>query len=428
MNNGNRPALKPELAETLPLATADAADISAYSLLLRRRRFLLRSAGIGLVLFTAIAFLIPARYESVARLMPPERSELSMLAALSSRGADGLGLSMGLSSLLGLRTTGALFVGILSSNTVEDALIRRFDLRKTYGVRHWDKARKRLAGYSDISEDRKDGVITIRVRDHDPAQAQRMCQAYVDELNRLVVQLSTSSARREREFLQARLQLVKRDLDQASRDLSQFASQHTTIDIPQQGKAMVEAAALLQGQLIAAQSELKGLEQVYGPEHPRVLAVQARAAELRRQLDKLGGGAGAEANGDSLYPSIRQLPLLAFDYTEYYRRAKIQEALYESLTKQYEVAKVEEAKEIPTVRVLDEPTWPERHTSPPRLFIIFCGALVGFAAGIAIVLGRTAWLQSGSSHPRKVMALETWAALKEDAGAVSRLVLRRGAP
>ena len=162
---------------------------SAYRLLLRRRRYLLRCSAIGLALFTLLAFMIPVRYESVARLMPPDNSELSVLAALSSRGGDGLGLGLGLSNLLGLKSSGALLVGILSSNTVADEMIGRFDLRKTYGARRWETARKSLANYTSISEDRKTGIITIRVRDHVPEQARQMCQAYIENLNRLVVQL-----------------------------------------------------------------------------------------------------------------------------------------------------------------------------------------------------------------------------------------------
>ncbi len=431
-DNGHRVALDDDLSEIHPGSPGDSAPRSGsrYRLLLGHRHYLLRCAFIGLSVFTGLAFLIPAQYESVGRLMPPDNSELSVLAALSSRATDGLGLGFGLSNLLGLKSSGSLFVGILSSDTVADELIRKFDLRDIYGVTKWESARRKLRKRSDISEDRKSGIITIRVRDHSPDQARLMCAAYVDNLNRLVVQLTTSSARREREFLEQRLKLAKRDLDQASRDLSQYASKNSAVDLPQQGKAMVEAAALLQGQLIAAQAELKGLGQIYGPEHPRVRAVEARIGELQRQLDKLGGkdvkvDEQSDSSNDTLYPPIRKLPLLALSYTEYYRRAKIQEALFESLTKQYEFARVQEAKEIPTVRVLDQPTYPERHVSPPRLFLVFCGLLLGVVAGIALTLGRDAWLRAADSDPRKAMAVETLEAMKEDVRGLALAVHRR---
>lgn len=430
-DDGHKLGLDVELVEIGPLPELPVGPPSHpnYRLLLLRRRYLLKCSAIGLVLFLCLAFLIPARYESVARLMPPDNSELSVLAALSSRVGDGLGFGLGLSKLAGLKSSGALLVGILSSDTVANDIIQKFDLRKTYSVRRWESARKKLANYTSIAEDRKSGIITIRVRDHSREQARLMCTAYIEDLNRLVVTLATSSARREREFLEQRLQLAKRDLDQAGRDLSQFASRNSAVDLPQQGKAMVEAAALLQGQLIAARAELKGLGQIYGPDHPRVRAVEARIAELQRQLDKLGGmdikpGDETSSASEALYPPIRKLPLLALSYTEYYRRAKIQEALFESLTKQYELAKVEEAKQIPTVRVLDPPSYPERHVSPPRLFLILCGALLGLAVGIGLTLGRVAWAQVDNSHPRKAMVLETWDAMKEDARGLALIVHR----
>src|SRR4029077_127180 len=148
-----------------------------------------------------------------------------------------------------------------------------------------------------------------------------MAQAYVDELDRLVAQVSTSSARRERVFLEERLQKVKGELDSAARNFSDFASKNTAIDIPAQGKAMVEAAATLQGQLIAAQSELSGLQQIYTGNNVRVRAAEARIKELQQKLNEFGGaGTHDELEGDhSLYPSIRKLPLLGVRYADLYR-------------------------------------------------------------------------------------------------------------
>jgi capsule polysaccharide export protein KpsE/RkpR len=168
---------------------------------------------------------------------------------------------------------------------------------------------------------------------------------------------------------------------------------------------------------------------MYGPKHVRVRAVQARIDELQKELNKLGElDDSSSENNSPLYPSIRKLPLLALDYTELYRQAKIQEALYESLMKQYEVAKVEEAEEIPTVRVLDSPTYPERRVSPPRKLLILCGALLGLALGSAVVIGRVAWKQADFTSGRKALVVETWSALRSDAVAISQTVSRRRTP
>lgn len=127
-----------------------------------------------------------------------------------------------------------------------------------------------------------------------------MAQAYVDELDHLVVELNTSSAHRERVFLEERLKSVKQDLDSSAKEFSQFASNNAAIDIQEQGKAMVGAAATLQGQLISAQSELEGLRQIYADSHVRVKAVRARIGELQKKLDEMGGGISPLATQEAI--------------------------------------------------------------------------------------------------------------------------------
>src|SRR5262249_47940018 len=151
---------------------------------------------------------------------------------------------------------------------------------------------------TDVSEDRKSGIIKITVTDHDPERAAAMAQAYISELDRLVAQVSTSSARRERMFLEDRLRAVKTEWEQAARKFSDFASKNTAIDIPAQGKALVEAAATLQGNLIAAESELKGLKEIYSDSNFRVRVAQARVQELQKKLNELGTGNEAAPGSD----------------------------------------------------------------------------------------------------------------------------------
>jgi len=403
-----------------PEETPGANDNSvAYlRLLWEHRRLLARVALCGLLASALIAFLIPSRYESTARLMPPDNQSASGLAtAVASMTGAGAGLGSVASDLLGLKSTSDIFVGILSSRTAQDKLIQQFDLKKLYGARRMEDAQKILAVRTGIAVDRKSQIITISVTDHDPQRAAAMAQAYVEELNRLVVELSTSSARRERIFLEERLQSVSKELETAEKDFSQFASKNTAIDIKEQGKAMVEAAATLQGQFIAAQSEYEGLKQIYTDKNVRVRSVKARIDELKHQLEKLGGKGESATTisalpGDSLYPSIRKLPLLGVEFADLYRRTKIQEAVLETLTKEYELAKVQEAKEIPTVKVLDNPNIPEKKSFPPRRLIIFLGTTLAFAAATTWVFGKTTWDKTDSSDPRKVLAQEVFTTVK----------------
>jgi len=388
-------------------------------LLWEHRQLLVRAILCGFVAGTLVAFLIPTRYQSTARLMPPDSNQGGGLAvaaaALSGSAGGGLGSIAG--DMLGLKSTSEIFVGILSSRTVQDKLVQQFDLRKLYDVRRMEDARRLLAERTGISVDRKSQIITLTVTEHDPKRAAAMDDAYIAELNRLVAELSTSSARRERIFLEERLKAVSLDLEAAEKDFSQFSSKNTAIDIKEQGKAMVETAATLQGQYIAAQSELEGLKQIYTDNNVRVRSVRARIAELKRQLEKLGGKGeqDLEPSGqqpDYLYPSIHKLPLLGVTYADLYRRTRVQEAVYESLTKEYELAKVQEVKEIPTVKVLDSPNIPERKSFPPRTLIAFLGMTLAFAAATTWVFGKRAWDETDSNDARKVLAQEVVTTLK----------------
>jgi len=394
-------------------ATSEKA-LASLRLLWEHRGMLYRVSLYALLASTLISFLIPKRYESTARLMPPDNQSstgLAVAAAAMSGSTGGLG---GIASdLLGLKSTSDVFVGILGSRTAQDHLIQQFDLKKLYGTRSMEDTRRALAERTGISVDRKSQIISITVTDKSPQRAAAMGQAYVEELNRLVAELSTSSARRERIFLEGRLQTVSQDLEAAEKEFSQFASKNTAIDIKEQGKAMVEAAAMLQGQFIAAQAQYEGLREIYTDNNPRVRSAKARIDELQRQLEKLGGKGESSINassqpGDSMYPSIRKLPLLGVTYADLYRHTKIQEAVLETLTKEYELAKVQEAKEIPTVKVLDTANTPDKKSFPPRLLIIFLGTTFAFATAACWVFGKTAWDATDPNDARKAFAQEVF--------------------
>jgi uncharacterized protein involved in exopolysaccharide biosynthesis len=388
------------------------------------RSFLLRVGVCAMLASALIAILIPVRYQSVTRLMPPDgqsSSGLGLLAAMFGR--NGAGSVTGLAGdLLGVRSSGALFVGIVNSQTVQDALINRFQLMKEYHDTKIEDARKDLSARTDVFEDRKSGIISIAVIDHDPNRAAAMAQSYVKELDRLVAHVGTSSARRERIFLEERLEEVKKDLDAAAKSFSEFASKNTAIDIPAQGKAMVEAAATLQGRLIATESEVSGLRQIYTDDNVRVRAAGARVEELKRKLNEIGGAGtqGDLKNDNSLYPSIRKLPLLGVTYTDLYRQTKVQETVFELLTEQYELAKVQEAKEIPTVKVLDPAIVPTKKSFPPRRVITLLGTFLGLMFAMAWTIGRMRWEAVDDNDPRKEFATEVFTTVRASLPRFSR--------
>lgn len=399
---------EPEKITTKVVPTLAHGVVFNLRLLWSSCRLLQSAAVSGLAIATVIAFVLPPTYESTAQLMPPDtNSPMDVLMATSLGARAGDMLSSLPADMPGLKSSGALFIGVLRSRTVQDRIVDRFNLRRVYGYKLGKEARIKLEENSSIFEDRKSGIVTIVVSDHDRQRAAAIAQAYVDELNHLVSQLSTSSAHRERVFLEQRIAEVKRDLDRASHQLSDFSSRNTAMDLAEQGRAMIEATSLLTGQLIAAESELSGLKQIYNPVNVRVRSTEARIAALRAKIAELRGN-DSNASGD--LPSLRKLPQIAVQYSDLYRESKTQEALYGSLTQQYELAKVQEAKEIPSVKLLDAPDIAERRSYPPRLQIMLAGIFLGFTSASAWILTKYHWEQLDEENPGKALVEELLAA------------------
>jgi capsule polysaccharide export protein KpsE/RkpR len=369
-----------------------------------RRKLFVGVIACGILLTLAYALSLHNLYTSTTTLMPPENSSpySSIMGMLSGSGSASIG-----SAELGLNTPGELFISVLGSRNVQDGLIKRFDLIHYYKARIPDDARRALAGGTKIDADRKSGVITISVTAPDPVFASKLANGYVEELNRVLSDDSTSSARRQRVFLEERLKAIKQDLDNSSKALSQFSSKNKAIDISSQAKTTMETGLRLQAELIDGRSQLAALRQTYSEDNNRVKAIEARNAELQRQIDAMGGSPkrSATSPGDrSSYPTVGELPSLGVTYYDLDRQVRVDEALWEALMKQYEAAKVEEARQTPTVRVLDAAEIPPRKSWPIRRNIAAVGAFVSLFFACLLVFVLDYWEQMDSeSEPKKML-------------------------
>jgi uncharacterized protein involved in exopolysaccharide biosynthesis len=393
-------------------------------LLWKHRRMLARLTAVSLLVSLGIAFTIPKQYKSSTSIMPPDQqgSSAMMLAALTARTGSLGGLGGLAGQLLGAHTSTALFIDLLHSGSVSGHLIDRFNLQQVYHKRYRIDTAKHLARCTKITEDKKSGVISIEVEDTDRARARDLAQGYLDELNNLVLRTNTSSAHRERVFIEQRLRKVKTDLENAQLALSEFSSKNSTIDIKEQTRAMVDAGARVQAELLIEQSGLESLRQIYGDGNVRVHETEARIASLKGELAKMTGSsapltdegphdtAGTESDGGErkgeLYPPLRQLPRLAVPYADLYRTVRVQETLFELLTQQYEMSRIEEAKDVPAVSVIDPPGIPEKKSFPPRLLLALLLTFLSFASASTIILLRTHWATIDDSDPRKTLAAE----------------------
>jgi capsule polysaccharide export protein KpsE/RkpR len=395
-----------------------ASWIRNATLFWEHRRLFLRVGVVALVVSIAIALSIPKQYESIARIMPPEQQGggAAILAALVGRAAPG-GLGTLASSLLGVKGSGSLSMDLLQSKTIGEHLVDRFGLQKLYKNHYRQDTLRQLAHRTVVKDDKKSGVITIAVTDRDQRRARDMAQAYLDELNTFMAKVNTSSAHRERLFVEQRLTSVKQELDQAQQELSEFSSANATIDVKEQTRAMVDAGARLQAQLIVGQSELNSLQQIYGEENVRVRAGRARVAVLQHELEKMSGsneptGEDAKQDATAMYPSLKQLPRLSVRWADLYRRVRIHETVFELLSQEYEMTRIEEVKELPTVSVIDPPSWPEKKSSPPRRWIVLGMTAAALFATAIMLLIRRGWRDLLPEDPRKILGSRIWLTVK----------------
>jgi capsule polysaccharide export protein KpsE/RkpR len=390
-------------------ASSNDTWIKTVTMLWESRHILAKVTAIAFVLSGLVAVILPNHYESTTRIMPPDQQGGSgaLIAALVGRAAP-TGIGGLANSLFGVRGTGSLYIDILQSKTIGESLIDHFDLMKIYRTRYRQDALKKLARRTVIKDDRKSGVISISVTDHDRRRARDMAQAYLDELNRFMTRANTSSAHREREFVEQRLNTVQRELEEAQSDLSAFSSKNTAIDVKEQTRAMVDAGARLQAQLIAGQSELSSLEQIYGADNVRVRASRARIALFEHQLEKLSGSnlsldSDAKPPSDAIYPALRQLPDLSMRWADLYRRVKIQETVFDLLSQEYEMARIQEVKELPVISVIDSPNWPEKKSFPPRALIVLALTTSSLCIMALSLVARSKWIELDQNDPRRTL-------------------------
>lgn len=420
-------SLIPAVVEAQPEPVAAPNWLYNLRVLWEQRRLLARTTTIAFVVSLTIACTIPKTYVSQARLMPPETSgsSASLLAALAGRafGSDALG---GLAAtLMGGHNSGALFIELLHSDSVTAPLIERFQLQHVYHKRYRVDAAKALARRTTVIQDKKSGVLTLSVKDTNPQRARELAQAYLDQLNLLVNRTGTSSARQERIFIEKRLQEVKGDLDHAQSAMSDFSSTHAAIDLKEQARATVESQARVQGELIAVQSELESLRQIYGDANIRVRTAQARIASLKRELSKMGGSSAPTdlasdaltvhdtppAQQSSSYLPLRQVPRLAVPYANLYRQVRVQEAVYDLLTQQYELARIQEAKDIPAINIIDAPAIPEKKSFPPRTLLTLLMTAIVLIVASFVLLARHHWELIDKNDPRRIFASEVFESL-----------------
>ncbi len=327
-----------------------------------------------------VSFLLPTYYEARTSILPAAKTTSPLnLNALQP-----------VLPLLGLPQTdnqSQLFLQILRSRTVRERILARFDLQKRWGISSTEKALKRLAAQTSMTNTRE-GMILLAFEARDPRLAADVARAYVEELDRVNREKNTSQAHFARLYIEGQLKITEKELKEASQRLADFRLQHKAIDLPEQLKAAIEQAAQLKGQIIAKEVQLGVMQKTMKPDNPRIRELRTEIAELRRQYEQLqyGGDQPLTARREFYIP-FQKAPEVGLKLADLMREVKIKEAVYELLNQQYYQAKIEEAKNTPTVQVLDEAQIPERKSRPRRLLFAVTGLLIGLVGGV----GMSVW-------------------------------------
>ena len=405
---------RPEILARSPGGTPEDDDsvnlLDLALLLAARKRFILRFSFIAAVLTAILVLIMPVTFTATTSILPPRQEESSALALLGQLGglaslAGGGG--GGAAGALGLKNPDDLYVGLLQSEGVMNGVIRRFDLMKVYKAKRMVDARKRLKGETKIVSE-KSSLINISVEDHDAKRAAAMANAYVDELHILMSHLAVTSAAQRRVFFEQQVDQEKEKLADAEVAMEKTEMKTGIIEPQGQAQAVIVTIMQLRAQIAAREVELESLRTSATDQNPEVITLQSQIAGLRTQLADFEKGhpQSAEMAGDVLTPTS-EVPAASLEYLRRMRDVRYQETLFEFMVRQYEMARVDEAKQGQMIQVVDPASVPERRSWPPRTVLtLLAFMLAGIIASSWVIL--QAALRTRMENPeeaRKILQL-----------------------
>jgi len=363
-------------------SSAEEDEISLLDLLIvlaKRKRLVLGLPLVAAVVAAIISFLLPNVYTGTTKILPPQQSASAASALLNQLGGA-LGGLLGVAggSALGARNPNDLYVGMLKSRTVADNLISRFELGKVYNEDRLSDARKRLEKETTIVAGR-DGIITIEVEDRDSKRAAEIANAYVEELMKLTKVLAVTEGSQRRLFFERQLVQAKDNLTAAEITARQGLQRGGLAQVDAQGRSMIEVTARLRAQVSAKEVQIGAMRTFAAEGNPELQRTQQELEALRRELSRIEGSSPIAVMGRG-----REGGNAGLDNLGRLRDVKYYEFLYELLAKQYEVARIDEAKDPTIVQVMDSAIEPDRRSKPRRLLVVLLSTLVALIAGIVL--------------------------------------------
>jgi len=373
-------------ANTLDAAQAsdDVSLLDLVDVIGRQKKFLALSTLAAGTLALIVTLLIPNRYTATTTVLPPQQGSSSLSAALLSQVGNLGALGSLAGGSLGLKNAADMTIALLKSRTVEDAMVQRFDLMKLYKEKRMSDARKAFEGHCSIDSNSKDGLIRIAIEDRDPRRAAEMANAYVDEYRKFSAHLAITEAGQRRLFFESQLVEAKNNLAGAEEALKASQQKSGMIQLDSQAKALIESVAALRAQIAAKEVQIRSLSLSETPTNPDILMAREQLGALQSQLRQLGGSRSGE-DSDLIVPRGK-IPEAGMDYIRKLRDVKYNELIFELLAKQFELAKLDEAREGAIIQVVDPAVTPDRKSFPIIRLIVPVATLVWLLLAVIWVL------------------------------------------
>jgi uncharacterized protein involved in exopolysaccharide biosynthesis len=357
--------------DTVIQTAEDGDEINLLDLLMvivKRKTMIFRVTMAAAVLTAVYSLTLPNIYTAKALIYPSQEDTGLASAMLAQLG----GLASLAGGSFGGNTLADLYITMLKSDAIKDPIIDRLGLMKRFEAEYRADAYRRLNANANVSAGKKDGVITISVSDRDPRWAAALADAYVRELGNLTIRLNVSGAGQNRKFLEIRLGEAKADLVRAEDALKVFQTKNKALDVPEQARATIGGVAQLRAQLALQEVQLATLQRQFTDSSQEVKNAKTSIANMKAQIDQL------EGQGGGSIPSIGSVPNLGQEYIRLMREFKVQETIVELLTKQYELAKINETKDVSPFQVIQSPKVPERKSKPKRSLMVILATFTAF--------------------------------------------------
>ncbi len=387
---------------------AEKEKISLYtylSILISYRRFIFLNF-LGVCLAVAILSLfLPRWYTASTTILPPQRDGLGLgLASSLMGGISEFGVS---TSLPFMASPSDVIAAILKSRAVALEVLEKENLMETYKTKSKEEALGQLLSHTEVKVT-SEGIIFLSFEDKDRFKAAKVANRFVKELDRVNRETNISQAKNARIFIEERLARTKKDLTNAEENLRRFQEENKAVSLDEQMRASIEGAADLKAQMVAAEIELNVLRKTMSSSHPQIKALRSRINEIKKQLDIWEfGNQKEEPEGKKILDvPFSQVPALSLELARLVREVRIQSAVFELLTNQYEQYKIQETRDTPTIQVLDKAMPPERRSKPQRAVLVGLAGILSLLVSVVFVFGLEYFKKSKEENPEEFRKIE----------------------